>query len=137
MLNFSLVPKLFLIIWAIFVILYAGHFRLRATVACAHCAISLPELAQIHFRITGTHLWHHKRVTLRSISDYTLCEHSSFAYRGLRFGHICYFTCGPLQAYIHFVWAIRRPAVPYHCLKWATSGCYLGWWLFLHESTQI
>ncbi len=34
-------------------------------------------------------------------------------------------------AYIHFVRAIRRLEVPYHCLKWPRSACYLGYCFYI------
>ncbi len=42
--------------WATFVASCAGHFRLTATLASAHCATSLPKLAQIRFNVPGPHL---------------------------------------------------------------------------------
>ncbi len=61
-----LLKSLILEYWATCVASYAGHFRLRATLASAYHAISLPKLVKIWFRITGPHLWHHVQATLGS-----------------------------------------------------------------------
>ncbi len=48
--------------WATFAASYTGHFRLTATLASAHCATSLPKLAQIHFN-SRPHLLKHMWTT--------------------------------------------------------------------------
>ena len=38
-------------------------------------------------------------------------------------------------AHIHFIWAIRRPEMPHHRLKWPPSVCCLGFELILIQIT--
>ncbi len=59
-------PHLLYTICGIFAMSNVGQVRLTATLASAHCAISLPKLAQILFRITGPHLCHHMWAILDS-----------------------------------------------------------------------
>ncbi len=124
-------PVTFQYTWATFAETYVHHIWFTPWLAFVDCATFLPMVDHIWLALFGPYLLFTTWAPLGSHSVYTLPWTPHLCLQRLtcdliHLGHFCYFTFGPLQAYIHFVWAIRRPAVPYHCLKWPTSACYLG-----------
>ncbi len=108
------------------------HIWFTPRLAFVDNASFLPKVAHIWLELFGPYLLFTTWATLGSHSDYTLPSTLHLCLQRptcdlIHLGHFCCFTYGPVQVYIHFGWAIRRPAEPYHCLKWPTSTCYLGY----------
>ncbi len=110
-------PDTFECTWSTFAETYVDHIWFTLRLAILDRTTFLPKLVHIWWALLWPYSLFTTLATLGSHSDCTAINTTSLPTEA----HMWFDTFGtfePLQAYIHFVRAIRRPAVPYHCLKW-------------------